>query len=475
MGRKRNKVDIPLLENVEITDAGAEGKAVARVNNLVVFVPFAAPGDIVDIKVVGKKKSFYEGRIVRYHQYSDMRTEPRCEHFGLCGGCKWQHLDYPHQLRFKQQQVVDSFERIGKLQIPDFDPIIPSEEQYFYRNKLEFSFSNRKWLLEDEIESGQDFNTNGLGMHLPGMYDRIVDLKNCYLQPEPSNSIRLALRNYGIRHGLSFYDSRIHQGFLRTAIIRTSSTGQTMVIVVFAEEKTDAISQLMHHLVDRFPAITSLFYVINTKRNDVISDLKLNLFSGQPHILEKMEDLIFKVGPLSFFQTNSKQALALYQVVRNFSDFQGNETVYDLYCGTGTITNFIARQVHRAIGIEYIPGAVEDARENSLSNSITNTEFFTGDIAETLNEDFVKLHGIPQIIITDPPRAGMHPKVIRQLLEIAPGKIVYVSCNPATQARDIALLNEKYDLEKIQPVDMFPQTHHVENVSLLVRKTRAQF
>jgi 23S rRNA (uracil1939-C5)-methyltransferase len=475
MGRKRNKINIPLLEKVEITGAGAEGKAVARVDNLVVFVPFAAPGDIVDVKVVGKKKSFYEGRIVRYHQYSDMRTEPRCGHFGLCGGCKWQHLDYQHQLRFKQQQVVDSFERIGKLQIPEFNPIIPSEQQYFYRNKLEFSFSNRKWLLEDEIESGQDINANGLGMHLPGMFDRIVDLKNCYLQPEPSNSIRLALRNYGLTNGLSFYDTRSHQGFLRTVIIRTSSTGQTMVIMVFAEEKPHEISQLMSYLVDHFPSINSLFYVINTKRNDVISDLELKLFSGQPHIIEKMEDLLFKVGPLSFFQTNSGQALALYRVVRDFADFRGNETVYDLYCGTGTITNFVARQVHRAIGIEYIPDAVEDACENSRSNKINNTQFFTGDIAATLNEDFVEQHGIPQVIITDPPRAGMHPKVIRQLLEIAPEKIVYVSCNPATQARDIALLTEKYDLEKIQPVDMFPQTHHVENVSLLVRKTPVHF
>lgn len=470
-GRKRKRFDLPILEKVEILDAGAEGKAVARVENMVVFVPFAAPGDVVDIKVVSKKKSFFEGRIVKFHHYSVKRIEPRCEHFGLCGGCKWQHLSYEHQLFFKQKQVVDNFTRIGKLTIPPFEPIIASGDQYFYRNKLEFSFSNRKWLLDNETVGDGPVNANGLGMHLPGMYDRIVDLENCYLQAEPSNSIRLALRDWGIRNNLTFYDSRVHKGFLRNATIRTSTTGETMVILAFGKDDPEKIEELLKHLLTEFPQITSLCYVINTKHNDTINDLPVQLFAGKPFILEKMEDLNFKVGPLSFYQTNSKQALRLYQVVREFAGFQGNEIVYDLYCGTGTITNFIAGRVGKAIGIEYIPAAIDDAIENAKLNGIQNTRFVVGDIAETLNEHFVQEHGQPQIIITDPPRAGMHPKVIQQLLEIGPEKIVYVSCNPATQARDIALLTEKYTLEKIQPVDMFPQTHHVENVSLLVKKS----
>ncbi|MBE0637311.1 MAG: 23S rRNA (uracil(1939)-C(5))-methyltransferase RlmD [Bacteroidales bacterium] len=469
-GRKKRKVDLPLLEKVEILDAGAEGKAVARVDNMVVFVPFAAPGDVVDIKVVSKKKSFYEGKIVKYHHLSEKRVEPRCEHFGLCGGCKWQHLGYEHQLFFKQKQVVDNFTRIGKLTLPPFNPIIASEEQYFYRNKLEFSFSNRKWLLENKIIQDTPPNANGLGMHLPGMYDRIVDLENCYLQAEPSNSIRLALRDWGILNNLTFYDSRVHRGFLRTATIRTSSTGETMVIIAFGANETEQITALLDHLLEQFPQITSLFYVVNPKHNDTINDLEIQHYSGKNYIVEKMEDLNFKVGPLSFYQTNSRQALRLYQVVREFAGFEGHETVYDLYCGTGTITNFIAKRVGKVIGVEYIPEAIDDAIENSKMNRIGNTRFVVGDIAETLNEQFVSEHGKPQMIITDPPRAGMHPKVIQQLLNIEPQKIVYVSCNPATQARDIALLAEKYVLEQIQPVDMFPQTHHVENVSLLVRK-----
>lgn len=470
-GRKKRKYDLPLLERVEILDAGAEGKAVARIENMVVFVPFAAPGDVVDIKVVSKKKSFYEGRVVKYHHYSDKRTEPRCEHFGLCGGCKWQHLDYSHQLQFKQKQVVDNFTRIGKLTVPDFQPIIASSDQYFYRNKLEFSFSNRKWFLDNKNTDDAPPNANGLGMHLPGMYDRIVDLNNCYLQAEPSNSIRLALRDWGILNQLSFYDSRAHRGFLRNAIIRTSTTGETMVIVAFGSDELEKIKALLDHLIQKFPPISSLFYVVNTKHNDTINDLETRHYAGKPYIVERMGDLEFKVGPLSFYQTNSKQALRLYQIVRDFAGFEGDETVYDLYCGTGTITNFIAGRVGKAIGIEYIPAAIDDAIENSKLNGIENTRFVVGDIAETLNEQFVLEHGKPQIIITDPPRAGMHPKVIQQLLTIEPDKIVYVSCNPATQARDIALLTEKYVLERIQPVDMFPQTHHVENVSLLVKRS----
>jgi 23S rRNA (uracil1939-C5)-methyltransferase len=472
MGRRRNKIEIPLLEKVEIADAGAEGKAVARVDNMVVFVPYAAPGDVVDIKVFSKKKSYFEGRIVKYHHYSDKRIAPRCEHFGLCGGCKWQHLSYTDQLFYKQKQVIDAFRRIGKLEIPEIDPIILSSEQYFYRNKLEFTFSNRKWLMQDELETGQAANTNGLGMHLPGMFDRIVDLNNCYLQPEPSNELRLALRDYGIKNDLSFYDNRRHEGFLRNLIVRTSSAGQTMVIMVFAQDKPEQINDYMRYLSEKFPDIDSLFYVINSKRNDVISDLKLLLFSGTPYIIEQMEDLNFKVGPLSFFQTNSKQAIQLYQIARSFGGFSGVETVYDLYCGAGTIANFIARQVQKVVGIEYIPEAISDARENAGMNGISNAFFFTGDIAAVLNDEFVRQAGQPQVIITDPPRAGMHPKVIQQLLEIAPSKIIYVSCNPATQARDISLLSEKYKIERMQPVDMFPQTHHVENITLLVKKSQ---
>lgn len=469
MGRRRKRIDLPLLERVTIADAGAEGKAVARVDNMVVFVPYAAPGDVVDLKVIGKKKSFFEGRVVKFHQYSLMRTQPQCEHFGLCGGCKWQHLDYQHQLAFKQKQVVDSFERIGKLTVPPFDPILPSANEYFYRNKLEFTFSNRKWLTGDEPQDDDELNTNGLGMHLPGMYDRIVDLKNCYLQPEPSNSIRLAVRNYGLKHNFTFYNTRNHEGFLRNVIIRTGSGDQTMVIMVFAQDRPELINPMMDFIAEQFPSVTSLHYVINTKRNDTISDLDIILHAGKPHITIQMEQLTFNIGPHSFFQTNAAQALNLYKIARDFAALEGHETVYDLYCGTGTITNFIAGRVQKAIGIEYIPSAVEDAFQNSELNDIRNTTFVAGDIAETLNDDFVGRHGNPHVVITDPPRAGMHPKVISQLVQIAPEKIVYVSCNPATQARDIAMMSDTYRLARIQPVDMFPQTHHVENVALLTR------
>lgn len=473
-GRKRKKFDQPVFEQIEILDAGAEGKAIARVDSMVIFVPFAAPGDVVDIKVIKKKKSFYEGTIVRYHKFSEKRVEPRCGHFGLCGGCKWQHLSYDEQLFLKQKQVVDNFQRIGKLTIPPFEPIRPSAEQYFYRNKLEFSFSNRKWLTEGEKADGEITNANGLGMHLPGMFDRIVDIENCYLQPEPSDSIRLFMRNYGISRGLSFYDARIHQGFLRNVTIRNTSTGETMVIIAFGYDDAQEISRLTAELMATFPGITSLFTVINGKRNDTLTDLELKLVAGKPYITEKMGHLSFKIGPLSFYQTNSRQAQVLYETARDFAAFDGHELVYDLYCGTGTITNFIAGQVNKVVGIEYIPEAIADASENSRLNGISNTDFVVGDIAATLNEDFVNRHGQPDVIITDPPRSGMHPKVVEQLLRIAPQKIVYVSCNPATQARDIAMLSAKYLLARMQPVDMFPQTHHVENVTLLVKLPQEQ-
>lgn len=468
MGRKRKP--IPLLEQVEIKDAGSEGKAVARVDNHVIFVPFVVPGDVVDIRVVKRRKKYLEGKAVKLHKASPLRIDPKCEHFGLCGGCKWQNLDYENQLRFKQKQVTDNFERIGKLEIPEISPIIGSEQQYFYRNKLEFTFSNRRWLDEDELESDATMDMNGLGFHLPGMFDRIIDLQNCYLQPEPSNSIRLALNNFSHEKSYDFYDSRNHEGFLRNVIIRNSNTGDLMVIMVFGREQEEDIRQVMEFLKETFPQITSLFFVINTKQNDSISDLEVQLYSGEPYITETMENLKFRVGPLSFYQTNSKQAYRLYCAARDFAALTGNETVYDLYCGTGTIANFVAGKAKKVVGIEYIEPAIEDAYENAQLNGHHNTTFVAGDMAKVLNREFVESHGRPDVVITDPPRAGMHPKVVEQLLMNAPEKIVYVSCNPATQARDIALLSEKYDLLKIQPVDMFPQTHHVENVSLLKRK-----
>ncbi len=468
MGRR--KKPLPLFEKVEILDAGSEGKAVARVDNMVVFVPFVVPGDVVDIQVTRKKKTFFEGKATHFHHYSDLRIQPRCEHFGLCGGCKWQHLAYADQLRFKQKQVTDNFERIGRFDMPEVQPIMGSEEQYFYRNKLEFTFSNRKWLIPEEFTGTPDQNMNGLGFHLPNMFDRIIDISNCYLQPEPSNSIRTAIRAYSLERGFSFYDVRQHEGFMRNLIIRTASTGEVMVIVVVAEDRPNDLKDLLDMLVKEFPQINSLFYVLNTKHNDIINDLELKLYNGQPFITEEMEDLKFRVGPLSFYQTNSQQAYRLYKVARDFAQLTGSEVLYDLYCGTGTITNFVARQAKKVTGIEYIPSAIEDARENSQLNNIENTVFYTGDIAKTLNEEFFEQNGRPDVVITDPPRAGMHPKVVEQLLAAAPQRIVYISCNPATQARDIALMADKYRVERIQPVDMFPQTHHVENVCLLIRK-----
>lgn len=468
MGRR--KKPLPVFEQVEIVDAGSEGKAVARVDNYVIFVPFVVPGDVVDIRVVKRRKKYLEGKAIKIHKASPMRIQARCEHFGLCGGCKWQNLDYTDQLKFKQKQVVDNFERIGKLDISEVRPIISSEKQYFYRNKLEFTFSNRRWLSEEELKQEENVDMNGLGFHLPGMFDRIIDLENCYLQAEPSNKIRMALNRFSREQGFTFYDSRNHHGFLRNVIIRNSNTGHLMVIMVFGSDEETGITKLMVFLQQEFPEITSLYYVINTKKNDSISDLQVHHFAGEHHIVEEMEGLKFRVGPLSFYQTNSAQAYQLYKVAREFAGLTGKEIVYDLYCGTGTIANFVARNAAKVVGIEYVEPAIHDAEENSRLNGLDNTRFFAGDMAEVFNKEFTDSQGQPDVVITDPPRAGMHPKVVSQLLTIAPDKIVYVSCNPATQARDIALLNERYDLKVIQPVDMFPQTHHVENVSLLTLK-----
>ncbi len=472
MGRRK---ELPVFSKVEITDAGSEGKAVARVNDRVIFIPFVVPGDIVDVKVVRKKRSFFEGRAIHIHHYSDKRTEAVCDHYGTCGGCKWQNMDYKHQLFYKQKQVRDNFERLGKFDFPEILPILPSDEQFYYRNKLEYTFSNRRWLTEPPSREAPEENMNGLGFHLPGMFDRILDIQKCYLQNDLSNDIRLAVRDFALENKMSFYDVRKWEGLLRNLIIRNTSTGEWMVIVVFHHEHEQNES-LLNFIMLRFPELTSLMYVINGKKNDDISDLDVVLYSGQAFITEELPafregrpPLQFRIGPLSFFQTNTSQASVLYRTAAGFAGFTGDETVYDLYSGTGTIACYIAPYVKKVVGLEYIPSAIEDAKRNAGLNNITNTEFHAGDILKIMDDSFIEKNGRPGIVITDPPRAGMHEKVVRQILKIAPEKIVYVSCNPATQARDIAILSGHYRVEKVQPVDMFPQTQHVENVALLVR------
>ena len=467
MARKK---PFPKFEKVEIIDAGSEGKAVARVDNMVIFVPFVVPGDVVDIQVVRKKKSFFEGRAEKFYTYSDKRVKPECSHFGLCGGCRWQNMDYKEQLHYKQKQVSDNLERIGGLNLPEISPILASENIYHYRNKLEYSFSNRKWLVEKpDPDNPQHQNRDGLGFHLPGMFDRILDIDTCYLQKDPSNAIRLAVRDFALENEYEFYDVKKWDGYLRNLIIRSSSTGDLMVIMVFRFVDHIKMPALLDHLAEKFPEITSLMYVINDKRNDDISDLEVKPYKGDSFIMEEMEGLKFKIGPKSFFQTNRDQALKLYNTAKEFAGLKGDEIVYDLYTGTGTIAAFVSRFAKKVIGLEYIAEAIEDARENSELNDISNTGFFAGDILRVLNDDFIKENGKPDVIITDPPRAGMHDKVVRQIMNIGPEKIVYVSCNPATQARDLAILTEQYSIERVQPVDMFPQTHHVENVVLLIK------
>jgi len=468
MGRR--KKDLPVFEKVEIIDAGSEGKAVAKVNDRVVFVPFVVPGDVVDIRTTKKRSSYYEGKAVHFHKYSEKRIEPECEHFGLCGGCRWQNMNYEDQLYYKQNQIENNLKRIGKFEIPEILPIIPSENIYHYRNKLEFTFSNRKWLTDYSKEINfDDINMNGLGFHIPGIFDRIVNINKCWLQKEPSNAIRLAVKEYADKNNMEFYNVKKWSGFLRNLVIRNTSIGEWMVIVVLNYEDQEKREGILNHIAEKFPEITSLMYVINQKKNDVYSDLEIKLFKGEPFITEEMEGLKFKIGPVSFYQTNSEQAYELYKVARDFAGLKGDEVVYDLYTGTGTIANFVASQAKKVIGIESVPSAIFDARENSWLNEINNTVFYDGDIAQVMDENFVALNGKPDVIITDPPRAGMHEKVVKQIIKIAPEKIVYVSCNSATQARDVALMSENYKVEKVQPVDMFPQTQHVENVMLLVR------
>jgi len=465
----RNKKH-PLLERVLIEDIAAEGKALARVNNKVVFTTFAVPGDIVDIQIVKKRKSYMEGYITQLHEYSPLRIEPFCEHFGMCGGCKWQNLPYPEQLNFKQRQVLDQLKRIGHIDVDEVSPIIGSQKTIHYRNKLEFTFLNSRWLTNAEIAENNDIPIEpALGFHIPGMFDKVFDVKNCYLQPEPSNAIRLEVRKYAVQNDLPFYNIRSREGFLRNLIIRTSSTGDVMAIFSFFFDDAEKRNALLAHIQSCFPQITSLLYVINSKANDTINDLDVLTFSGKDHILEHMEGLQFKIGPKSFYQTNSEQAYTLYKVAREFAGLTGSELVYDLYTGTGTIAQFVAKSSSKVIGIEYVPEAIEDAKANSRINGITNVDFFAGDIKDILVESFFQVNGYPEVVILDPPRAGIHDDVATALLHANPKRIVYVSCNPATQARDIALLSDKYKLVRAQPVDMFPHTHHVENVVLLER------
>lgn len=467
----RKKKQLPLLENILITDVAAEGKAIAKVDGMAVFVPFAVPGDVTDIQLTRKKNSFAEGRVVRFEKYSENRTEPFCSHFGVCGGCKWQMLPYEEQLKQKQRQVTDNLERIGKIDLPAFSPILGAPQTTFYRNKLEFTFSNKKWLTEAQIASRETFdNMNALGFHIPGMFDKVLNIDQCWLQDDLSNQIRNAVRKFCLANNYSFFDLRNQVGLMRTLIIRNSSIGEWMVIVVFYEDDPEKRKKLMDFIAGEFPQITSLLYIINRKANDTITDQEVVTWCGRDHIYEEMEGLKFKIGPKSFFQTNSEQAYNLYKVARDFARLSGGERVYDLYTGTGSIANFVARNAKKVVGIEYVPEAIYDAHENSRLNGIDNTLFFAGDMKDVLTADFISEHGRPEVIITDPPRAGMHNDVIDAILLAEPERIVYVSCNPATQARDLSLLDGKYRVTCVQSVDMFPHTHHVENVVLLEKR-----
>ncbi|HBL34363.1 MAG TPA: 23S rRNA (uracil(1939)-C(5))-methyltransferase RlmD [Porphyromonadaceae bacterium] len=467
----RKKKQLPLLESVMISDVAAEGKAIAKIDGLTVFIPYAIPGDVVDIQLTRKKSSYAEGRVVRFESYSDTRTDAFCDHFGICGGCKWQILPYDEQLRYKQKQVVDNLTRIGKVELPEISSILPAPDTTFYRNKLEFTFSNKRWLTEKEINTDKSLSDmNALGFHIPGMFDKVLDIHKCWLQDDISNRIRNAVRAFCLNNRYPFFDLRNQEGLMRTLIIRTTSTGEVMVIVVFFKEDEEKRTRLMNFLASEFPEITSLLYIVNEKANDTITDQEVITWKGNDFIYEEMEGLKFKIGPKSFFQTNSKQAYRLYKVVRDFASLSGKELVYDLYTGTGTIANFIARQAKKVIGIEYVEEAIEDAMDNSHRNRIENTLFFAGDMKDILTESFIEEHGRPDILITDPPRAGMHDNVIQTILSAQPERIVYVSCNPATQARDLSLLDSLYRVARVQPVDMFPHTHHVENVVLLQKK-----
>jgi len=486
----------PIQFEVNIEKLAAEGKAIAHVGEKICFVPFAAPGDVVDLQITKKRKQFLEAKVIKYHKLGEIRRTPKCEHFGVCGGCKWQHLPYEIQLAHKQQTTIDHLQRIGHLELPDITPILKSENEYLYRNKLEYTFSNRRWRTFEEMESSRhceplgeaihndtgllrsylprNNENNALGFHIPGMFDKVLDINVCYLQAEPSNAIRLFVKDYAVKNNLSFYDVKSHEGFLRNLIIRNTTIGDLMVVAVFAHNDETLINLMLSAIQQRFPEITSLMYVVNEKLNDTIFDLDVRLFHGEPFITEEMlayqngqPPLKFRIGAKSFYQTNSIQASNLYRIGADFANFQGNEIVYDLYTGAGTIAQYVAKSIKKVVGIEYVESAIEDAKINAKINNIDNCDFFAGDMVHVLNDDFVKTHGKPDVIITDPPRAGMHEKVVRQILNINPEKILYISCNSATQARDLALMKENYKITKVQAVDMFPQTHHVENVVLL--------
>jgi 23S rRNA (uracil1939-C5)-methyltransferase len=465
VGRRK---ELPLIEKVTITDIGAEGNAIARIDNQVVFVPMLVPGDIVDIQIRKKRKKYMEGSVVRFHEYSPDRIKPRCSHFGICGGCKWQHLPYQLQLFYKEKQVKDNLARIGKVDIRETYPILGSTEIFNYRNKLEYTFSDKRWLTREEIISDNDFTKeDALGFHIPGLFDKVLDIRECYLQPEPSNAIRDAVRRFAHKKAFSFFNLRQQSGFLRNLIIRNTSDGKVMVIVVFYLDEKKRITDLMEFLAAEFPEISSLMYIINNKRNDSLADQEPVLYKGEDHLLEEMDGFKFRIGPKSFYQTNTKQSLILYKVAKDFAGLTGSEIVYDLYTGAGTIANFIAGSARKVIGIEYLDEAVRDAVTNSQINNIKNTSFFAGDIKSVLNDKFISSNGRPDVIITDPPRAGMEKEVVGSIIAAGPEKVVYISCNPSTQARDIALMSEQYRVTKIQPVDMFPHTHHVENVVLM--------
>mgnify|MGYP000927576221 CR=1 FL=1 len=470
----RSKKPLPILENITITDIAAEGKSIARVDDMVVFVPFTVPGDVVDLQVRKKKHHYCEAEVIRFIKYSDVRQQPMCSHFGICGGCKWQNLPYEEQLRAKQKQVFDQLTRIGKIELPEFRPIMGSAKTKEYRNKLEFGCCNKRWLTREQVASGTTFdNMNAIGFHITGAFDKILPIDKCWLMDDLHNEIRNEIRDFALKNNYSFFDLRRQVGLLRDIMIRNSNTGEWMVLVQFhyEEEGDEAKSKLLlQDIADKFPQITSLLYVDNQKCNDTFGDLDIQVFKGNDHIYETMENLKFKVGPKSFYQTNTDQAYHLYSVAREFANLSGNELVYDLYTGTGTIANFIARSAKKVIGIEYVPEAIEDAKVNSSINHIDNTLFYAGDMKDILNDEFIKEHGRPDVIITDPPRAGMHPDVVKTILRAAPQRIVYVSCNPATQARDLADLDSQYRVIEVQPVDMFPHTPHVENVVLLEQK-----
>ncbi len=467
----RKKKSLPILENVLITGVASEGKSIAKVNDVVTFVPFAVPGDVVNLQVTQKKSSFMEARVIDFVEKSAVRTEAFCEHYGICGGCKWQILPYAEQLKHKQIEVENNLRRIGKVELPEITSILGSAKTTFYRNKLEFTFSNRRWRTYEEMKEEKEFDTmNAVGFHIPGMFDKVLDINKCWLQDDIQNQIRNEIRRYALENELTFFDLRIQEGFLRTMMVRTTSTDELMLIVVFFHEDKIEREKLLQHLADTFPQITSLLYVINSKANDTITDQEVITFKGNDAIYEEMEGLRFKIGPKSFYQTNSEQAYELYKVARNFAELTGDELVYDLYTGTGTIANFVSKNARKVVGIEYVPEAIEDAKVNSALNGIENTLFFAGDMKNVLTEEFIATHGKPDVIITDPPRAGMHDDVIKAILLAEPKRIVYVSCNSATQARDLALLDEKYRVTAVQPVDMFPHTHHVENVVQLKKR-----